>query len=215
MPTSHPFQLNEIVNLTTILKPSKVMEIGIGFGKYGLLLREYLEIWGEGEIYKNWLRKIDGIEIFESYIMDHHKVIYDEIYIGNALDIMPERDSYDLILLIDVLEHIEYASAVNLLNICKHKAKHVIVSTPKDIGHQGAGYDNIYESHLSQWNRKSLRLALGDDTLFISNPHSHICLHSDSATLSGVKGRLSKEKLSFFVKRHLFPLYKWIKPKRD
>jgi predicted O-methyltransferase YrrM len=66
MPTSHPHQLNEIVNLTTLLKPKKVMEIGVGFGKYGLLLREYLEIWGEGEVYKDWLRKIDGIEIFES-----------------------------------------------------------------------------------------------------------------------------------------------------
>jgi hypothetical protein len=43
------------------------MEIGVGFGKYGLLLREYLEIWGEGEVYEDWLRKIDGIEIFEAY----------------------------------------------------------------------------------------------------------------------------------------------------
>mgnify|MGYP003624391559 CR=1 FL=1 len=215
MPTSHPFQLNEIVNLTTILKPTTVMEIGVGFGKYGLLLREYLEIWGEGEVYEDWLRKIDGIEIFEAYIMDHHRVIYDEIYIGNALDIMPERDCYDLILLIDVLEHIEYKHAINLLNICKQKAKHVIISTPKDIGHQGVGYDNIYESHLSQWNRRSLREALGSDTLFISNPHSHICLYSDSITVSRVKGRLSKEKLSFFIKRYFFPFYKLIKPKRN
>ena len=199
MPTSHPFQLNEIVNLTTILKPTTVMEIGVGFGKYGLLLREYLEIWGEGEVYEDWLRKIDGIEIFESYIMDHHRVIYDEIYIGNALEIMPERDCYDLILLIDVLEHVEYESAINLLNICKQKAKHVIISTPKDIGHQGAGYGNIYESHLSQWSRKSLRKGLVNETLFISNPHSHICLSSDSTTLSRVKSRLSKEKLSFFI----------------
>ena len=215
MPTSHPFQLNEIVNLTTILKPTTVMEIGVGFGKYGLLLREYLEIWGEGEVYEDWLRKIDGIEIFESYIMDHHRVIYDEIYIGNALEIMPERDCYDLILLIDVLEHVEYESAINLLNICKQKAKHVIISTPKDIGHQGAGYGNIYESHLSQWSRKSLRKGLVNETLFISNPHSHICLSSDSTTLSRVKSRLSKEKLSFFIKRCFFPLYKLIKPKRD
>lgn len=215
MPTSHPFQLNEIVNLTTTLKPTTVMEIGVGFGKYGLLLREYLEIWGEGEIYENWLRKIDGIEIFESYIMDHHRAIYDDIYIGNALDIMPKRDSYDLILLIDVLEHIEYESAIHLLNICKQKAKHIIISTPKDIGHQGEGYGNIYESHLSQWNRKSLRRILGSDTLFITNPHSHICLYSDSATVLRLKGHLSKEKLAFFIKRYFFPLYKLIRPKKD
>ncbi|MFT6969801.1 MAG: hypothetical protein ACJAXX_000362 [Roseivirga sp.] len=215
MPTSHPHQLNEIVNLTTLLKPKTVMEIGVGFGKYGLLLREYLEIWGEGEVYKDWLRKIDGIEIFESYIMDHHRLIYDEIFIGNAVDIMPHRDCYDLILLVDVLEHIDYENAISLLNICRQKSKHIIISTPKDIGHQGAGYDNIYESHVSQWNRKSLRKALGGEVLFITNPHSHICLYSDSASVARVKSVLNKEKVSFFIKRYFFPIYKLIKPKRD
>lgn len=89
MPSSHYFQLNEIVDLIALTNPVKVLDIGVGFGKYGFLAREYLELWKDGGEYQKWDRQIDGIEAFEPYITPVHKFIYNTIFIGNALDILP------------------------------------------------------------------------------------------------------------------------------
>jgi hypothetical protein len=42
MPTSHPHQLNQIVELIMLTDPHSLLDVGIGFGKYGVLAREYL-----------------------------------------------------------------------------------------------------------------------------------------------------------------------------
>lgn len=43
MPTSHPNQINEIIQIAELLRPASVLDVGVGYGKYGFLLREYLE----------------------------------------------------------------------------------------------------------------------------------------------------------------------------
>ncbi len=68
MPSSHFGQLNEIVELIKLSKPKSVLDIGVGFGKYGVLAREYLELWDEGKKYNDREIRIDGIEAFEKYI---------------------------------------------------------------------------------------------------------------------------------------------------
>jgi len=35
MPTSQPYPLNEIMELIVLTRPKKVVEVGVGFGKYG------------------------------------------------------------------------------------------------------------------------------------------------------------------------------------
>ena len=85
MPSSHYFQLNEIVDLISLADPVKLLDIGVGFGKYGFLAREYLELWKDGGDYQKWNRQIDGIEAFEPYITPVHQFIYNNIFIGNAL----------------------------------------------------------------------------------------------------------------------------------
>lgn len=70
MPTSHSNQLNEIVQIAELLSPTSVMDVGVGNGKYGFLLREYL---GSN---RNIAKKdfvIDGIEGYEEYITAIHR----------------------------------------------------------------------------------------------------------------------------------------------
>lgn len=214
MPTSHPFQLNEIASLTTFIKPERVLEIGIGFGKYGLIIREYLEIWGDGGEYQEWLRQIDGIEIFENYILDHHRKIYDNVYLGNALDILHDLQSYDLIILIDVLEHLNEEDAKLLLSMCLAKSKYIIISTPKDIGTQGVGYENIYETHLSQWTKRSLNRALNNQVLFIRNPHSYLCLYTSMNDLSWLRSKWKKQSFLNYIKSNFYMIFKFWKALR-
>ncbi len=174
MPTSHFHQLNEIVELIVLTDPKSVLDVGVGFGKYGLLAREYLDVWGRGrEVYGDWKRRIDGIEAFRGYLTPLHDFIYDNVYVGNAIDVLPTLQSnYDLILLVDVLEHLEYRDGVKLLEACEARGKNIIVSTPKDIGPEVVTFDNPFETHRFQWKKSHFtRYANG---FFLRNSHSLI-----------------------------------------
>ena len=106
MPTSHLHQINEIVELIVLTNPQTVLDVGVGFGKYGALAREYLELRDGRNQYHDWQRRIDGIEVFPDYLTPLHDYIYDTVHVGNATEIMPALNlRYDLVLLIDVLEH--------------------------------------------------------------------------------------------------------------
>ena len=42
--------------------PSSVLDIGTGFGKYGLLCREYLELWDGRENYSHFLSELTELK---------------------------------------------------------------------------------------------------------------------------------------------------------
>jgi hypothetical protein len=178
MPSSHAAQINEIVDLILLTNPASVLDIGVGLGKYGLLAREYLELWGqplsnEWQGKPGWQRRIDGIEAYERYLNPVHHYIYNQIHIGNAIDILPRlKDRYDLVLLIDVLEHFDHDDGLRLLTLCKQRARNLIVSTPRDIGHQEKSWGNPFEAHRFQWTDSHFDPA---ETVFVPNDESLIC----------------------------------------
>jgi hypothetical protein len=174
MPSSHYFQLNEIVDLIALTDPDKLLDIGVGFGKYGFLAREYLELWKEGGEYNAWERQIDGIEAFEPYLMAFHKIIYNNIFIGNALDTLPGlKDRYDLILMIDVFEHFTFEEGRKLLGECRKKGKNILISVPKAMSSQEAVYGNEFEVHKFAWKKKDFDDI--PDKFFLHNVKSLIC----------------------------------------
>ena len=158
MPTSHLYQLNDLVALISHAHPQRLLDIGIGFGKYGFLAREYLELWDEGRQYEDWRHQIDGIKAFPNYLRPWHEQIYDHIFQGDAREIVPTlTTTYDLALLIDVLEHFTYADGWELLQQLQRHAHNLLISTPKDIGHQGEEFGNAFEVHRFQWHPRHFR----------------------------------------------------------
>jgi 2-polyprenyl-3-methyl-5-hydroxy-6-metoxy-1,4-benzoquinol methylase len=155
MPSSNSNQISHIIEIVRKLNPNSVLDIGTGFGKFGFLCREYLELWDGREKYNDWQRRIDGIEVYEKYVTSLQKLIYDNIYIGNALDVVPTLDhKYDLIMIIDVLEHFKSEEGRKLLKDCTRVGRNILISTPKDASNQGAVFGNEYESHKSQWTKE-------------------------------------------------------------
>jgi hypothetical protein len=187
MPTSHPFQLNELTNLILLINPKTVLDIGVGFGKYGFLTREYLELWTQTSNYHNWTRQIDGVEAYQNYLTPIHAYIYNHVYIGDALKVLPNlKTTYDLILLIDVLEHFSYEDGVKLLEACQDHAKNILISTPFDIGNQTTSFGNELETHRFQWQKK--HFADYPNRLFIPNPQSLIIyIGTDEETKTKIK----------------------------
>jgi 2-polyprenyl-3-methyl-5-hydroxy-6-metoxy-1,4-benzoquinol methylase len=177
------------------INPHSILDIGCGFGKYGVLCREYLEFWGTGRPhnkivdYTEFKRRIDCIDAFPHYITSLHKFIYDNIYIEDitrsiaTIFTTPGRAfHYDLVLMIDVIEHMEKLDAKNVIGtIFKNSSTtKIIISTPKGNLPQGAVFSNPYEQHRSSWTVQDLTALASTAGSFVilPNDQSHIIVLS-------------------------------------
>jgi peptidylprolyl isomerase len=155
MPSSRPSALAQMCNRIMEKNPMSVLDIGVGFGKFGFLAREYTDVrLGR---YFDWKTRIDGIEIFEKYITHLQRQIYDNIYIGNAIDILPTLNQYDMIICSDMLEHLNSKDGLLLLDLIRKKSKFAMIATPVRVLQQEAIYNNEYERHISVWPREELK----------------------------------------------------------
>src|SRR3954454_16384233 len=102
MPTSDPFNISPILTVINALKPKRVLDVGCGFGKYGVLLREYDDIWGERIERQQWKLHLEGIEAFPKYHNPIHDYVYDRVHFGEAQTILPQLGQFDVILIADV-----------------------------------------------------------------------------------------------------------------
>jgi hypothetical protein len=195
MPTSRYSKLSEIMELVVLTDPESILDIGVGFGKYGFLSREYLELWDGREKYDDWKVRIEGIEVFKGYSTPVYDFIYDRIHIGNAIDILPDlKTNYDLILLIDILEHFDYKEGIKLLEECKERGRNIIISTPKNIGSQKDAFGNPFETHKFQWRKKHFDKFA--NKFFVRNDYSLICHIGDDAL------RIRKVLIKAKIKKH-------------
>ncbi|NMC32939.1 MAG: glycosyltransferase [Veillonellaceae bacterium] len=172
MPTSWYQAIPPILDQIQIEKPASVLDVGVGFGKYGLLLRDVLDIPFERYHKKQWQVKIDGIEAYEQYNNPLHDFVYDHVYYGNAMEIIDQLPIYDCILFIDVLEHFSKDDGHAFIKkLLAHTKKSLLISTPLYPAEQAEYLGNHYERHISQWspidfieyNFQYLRLDIGNN----------------------------------------------------
>ena len=163
MPSSRPNAIPAVLNLVRQLKPRSILDVGVGFGKWGHLFREYTDI-REAEFepsrYEkaNWKVRIDGIEGHAAYITEMHRFLYDEIHIGDACELICTLSPYDLIFAGDVIEHLEKPVGQRFLSQAVMLArKAVIITTPKQETAQEELCGNPLERHRSLWSAHDFR----------------------------------------------------------
>lgn len=154
MPTSWYQAVPTIIDLVLMDGPQSILDIGVGFGKYGVLLRESIDIPYERYDKETWHLQLDGIEGFEGYNNPIHDYVYNKMYYGNIFSVLPTlAQNYDTLLLIDVLEHFDKEGGLRLINeLLEVTNKSLIVSTPIMPSPQGEYLGNILETHKSRWN---------------------------------------------------------------
>lgn len=149
MPTSRPYHLAWLCDKVIELQPQSILDIGVGFGGKGMLFREYTDVW-----YGNMFNKkviIDGVEIFDKYITDLQREIYDNIYIGDIRELVNTIGNYDLIYMGDVIEHMPKEDGLECVRKLKRKCKTLVIVTPVVVSEQGAVYENEHETHVSEY----------------------------------------------------------------
>lgn len=159
MPTSVPYCIPTIAGVARQILPASVLDVGVGFGKYGVLFREYLEIWEMRNVgdydRSRWKTRIDGIEATAEYLTPLHEYIYDKIHIGDVRTIIDSLGLYDVVIMGDVLEHFDKQAGTELLEaLYAHTNKCLLLTFPENCAINHNVLENPFESHRSSWSRK-------------------------------------------------------------
>ena len=141
MPTGAISSIEHVVTFVHQVPHAHILDIGCGYGKFGLLCREY---------FNEKPHTIDAVEAWQPYINKFHWLdcLYDTVYNVDAVTLEKEfLDNYDVVMLNDVIEHLEKEAAIALLSRIKG---HVVIATPVNFFEQEFE-NNPFEHHVSHW----------------------------------------------------------------
>ncbi len=159
MPISDYRHIPQVLDEVYALQPETALELGIGFGKWGVLLREVLDAM-YGRCRKDqWQRKIMGYEAWDQYENPCWNA-YNQVAIGDftksRYSLVPEWEGlkyWDLVMMMDSLEHLTPEVGRPFLSELVKNNKHVIISVPNGFMPQdGSPYGNEYENHRWTFN---------------------------------------------------------------
>jgi hypothetical protein len=134
--------------------PKSVLDIGPGFGRWGFLAREMLDVF-QGRIAKStWKTRICCVEAYSGYVREQYSFIYDRVFVDCGRRFLSRTDErFDMIIAGDVLEHFEKSDALDFIRLAREKSnKAVVLCVPIGTGYpQGQVQGNPMEAHLSTW----------------------------------------------------------------
>ena len=139
------------------VNPRSVLDVGVGFGKWGFLCREYLDVFNGRHFREDWKIRIIGIEGFEKYLHPASRYIYDDIVIGDAIEEIEKVGEFDLVIMADILEHFTSSKAEFMLTQAVARSRAVLIVTPTTHWPQGAVHGNEYERHRTVVKHRRVR----------------------------------------------------------
>lgn len=160
-----PYVVREIHRL----RPNKILDVGIGMGFYGAVVRQWRD-YGVGRFCGLY-----GVEPWDAYRNEVWET-YNDVYIGtvgdlfdggrHVLDGWVKPSGMDLILLLDVIEHMEFdegeQAIANLRSILALNGA-LLIGTPAVFMSQGLVHGNVYETHRTLWEPEMFK---GADVLW-------------------------------------------------
>lgn len=193
MATSDTAQIPTIVDLIQILNPKSLLDVGCGWGKYGFLSREYLMgmYWDKNTVL------IEAVEGYEKNINLLQREIYNNVYICNAMDFVKYlKREYDLILIIDVFEHLSKEDGIKIIKKLREKTRNLLISIPRYVTVQKGYYDDDskFEEHRAFWTRKMFK-KFGGCIVVPNNARKTIVLYS--------KEKEKKQEIGNFIRKKL------------
>lgn len=166
LPFTYPWLIKRNIRK---LKIKTILDLGCGQGYFGDLVNKDLNY------------EITGIEIFDPYINEckaegkYLKVIKGDI----TKKLSFSEGSFDAVICLQTIEHIEKEAAFSLLNEMERIAKRlVLISTPHGDCLQEEYDSNKYQRHLSSWTpldfKKRGYKIFGTGLKLVYGTHSHI-----------------------------------------
>jgi 2-polyprenyl-3-methyl-5-hydroxy-6-metoxy-1,4-benzoquinol methylase len=178
--TSYSENIKAILDEIEIINPRSVLDVGCGFGKYAILIREALlsKRAEAGDLQPKDDLRIDCVEIAQYFInLPYLRGLYTGHYWKDARTLHPNIwKEYDVVLLIDILEHWPKNDGKHLIDSIKENSLNtkVIVSTPRHVKmYTEEFYGEDCPKHVSQWDAKDF-VGISFEAKNISTPKSFI-----------------------------------------
>jgi len=136
-------------------RPRSVLDLGIGFGNYGAVVRQWLDCGAPP-----WDTYLVGVEAWEAYRNPvwqlYNLVVVDTI--ESFLD--QQAGQFECVLLMDVLEHFEKERGAAIVDRIKQIVAPgglFVVGTPAIFCEQDAVHGNAFERHRALWTADDFR----------------------------------------------------------
>ena len=121
MPTSWIENIPIIVKGVLAIKPERILDLGMGSGKYGFLIREQTDFFNNRVSPDSWKVTIDGVEAYKGYINTHQRAVYNKIFCSEAITFLKgyNAEEYDCALAIDIIEHFSPLEGIEFVKIVR------------------------------------------------------------------------------------------------
>lgn len=196
------YKAQNIVDVCKGINPKKVLEVGAGDGS----ILHYLNEW-------NFAEELYALEIAQSGVdkINERKLSnLQEAQTFDGYQIPYADDSFDLIILAHVLEHVEHERI--LIRELKRVAKHIVIEVPKDyrfgvdkrIKHFLAyGHINMYTPTSLRFLLMSEGLELVEDKVSMTKPEVNYFNEFINKKAKKSVGKQLKIQLEYGIKRFL------------
>jgi len=161
MPMSIWANTDEAIRHIRLMKPKTVLDIGVGFGKWGYLIRGSVETEQGNRAPYDWQITIEGVEACNEYLNfwpDILCMLYNNIWNEDVMDF--EFGDYDMIIAGDVLEHLKRVDAINTMRAILAHCRSFIFVIPTGEGWSNSNAAHVkqfpFEEHKSEWEPKTI-----------------------------------------------------------
>lgn len=101
MGTSNWQHIPFCVEVLMRIEPRRVLDVGVGFGRWGIIVREFCDVWFGRVLPEQWSVYVEGIEAFAPSISSYHSSFYNKIWVGDAVEVFSRIDkSWDVVILV-------------------------------------------------------------------------------------------------------------------
>jgi len=164
MASSYADQIPVVVHLLQKLRPRTLLDVGKGFGKYGFLAHEYVGVPMDiapdprRTLAEQSALVIDAVEVQATYLWPHLAHFYRHVQVGRIEELYLGLPDYDLVLMADVIEHLEKPAALEILRHLLARGSTIIVTTPRKFYRQDL-FQSVHERHVSHWEPSDFAFA--------------------------------------------------------
>ena len=157
-------QIPVVVHVLQRLAPQTVLDVGKGFGKYGFLIHEYVGIPTDRRphpqltLCEQSTVAIDAVEVQADYLFPHLEHLYRKVIEADISDIYSSLSGYDVVLLADVIEHLDRGIAESIVRHFIEDGSAIVITTPKQFFRQHL-YQSDFEEHVSHWTPRDFDFA--------------------------------------------------------
>jgi hypothetical protein len=159
---SVPFLVQQLIEAA----PRRVLDLGIGFGGNGVLVRQWLDLGS-----RPWKTFLAGVEVWA----DYRNPIGDlcDLVIVDTIENYFERyaEAFDVVLFTEVIEHFDKQYGAQILHLAQQLMATtgcLLITTPAAYFEQGPYYGNEYECHRSIWSENEFQ-GLGFETQVVGD----------------------------------------------